>query len=367
MSLNKVSVYLPAAAIIFGWWLFVFYPLQTDKIPLPNLPPKITEPHISSWNRADLRDALLGDTSKIKSFLELWSEEQNLLAESGFTVSPGLTNEERELAIQLCSAPEETSSQDNYFPQTFNAASYLLAILPGANICSIPEGLKHHPDLYPPSICHSIPFESNRYRAEKLSLANPRAAFVSSYSDPFTIEMLQRQGIETIALDGENSLEAITQSIQCVGQTCKRNEKATLLALFIKAAMNVLDNRARWILSQREGPAAIIYHQMTIQVPTTKSLTGHLLQRLGFDVPTSPIGWRLPLAEEKLLSEQPATLIVITDDPPASHNQLMLSSAIRELNAVKQQRLCYISNQMQHQSNQFIVFAYLDLVEALRN
>lgn len=359
---NSFLLYTSTAAIIVGWWLFAFYVPNQVIPPIPKPSARISISNAALSDRNKLRDALLGDVEAMRYFLVQWDQE-NQLNDTTF-----LTEDEVDCALGLCEKLKNPaiSQGDRYFPQTFNSASFLLALVCKDQICSLPEGLRRYPDLYPDEVCCAIPSESNRYRAEKISLQNPQAAFVSSYSDPYTVEMLQQQGIDVVSLESANTLEAIQNGILSVGQTTKQQDKAQLLSLFIKAAMQTLDNRARSIMEQRSGTFALVYFQMGIQVPTTKSLTGYLLQRIGIDVIHNPVTWRVPMSEEKLIAASPESLIVITDEPDSAHKQLLLSPAIRDLDAVKQGRLCYISNHVQHQSNQFVVMAYLDLVEAMR-
>lgn len=361
MNKSNFIVYSCTATIILGWWLFAFYATGHPLPPIPNPQVRIQIPNSTQWEQATLRDALLGDTVLMRQYLLLWDEE-NKLNQTAY-----LSPEELNRALQLCDfEASPTAHAERFFPQTFNAASFLLALVGKDQICSLPEGLRRHTDLYPDEICATIPSESNRHRAEILSQQNPKAAFVSNYSDPYTIEMLQQQGIAMIALEAENTLEAIQNGIISVGAVTDRMEKAELLTLFVKAAMLTIDHRANYVMGQRTGPVVFVYYQMGLQVPTSKSLTGYLLKRLKVDVAHNPIGWRLPMSEEKLIAASPESLVIITDDPSTTHSQLFLSPALAQLDAVKQGRFCYIANHIQHQSNQFIVLAYLDLVEALR-
>lgn len=364
MTRSNFFVYSTTATIICGWWLFAFYPISYEIPPLPNPKVRIAIP-TPDWNREHLRDALLGDTDQMRTFLNLWEEEKIAL---NLPDAAALTQSDQECALQLCDTLKKLQPTGiNYFPQTFSSASYLLALIHPSQICSLPEGLRLHPDLYPEERCCTISCESNRYRAEKLSLYNPKAAFISNYSDPYTVAMLEQQGIELVSLEGDNTLEAIESGITAVGITIEQEDRAKLLRLFVKAAMHALDNRAQWVLNHRDGSPMIVYYQMMgLQVPANKSLTGYLMDRMHLKVAYNPVGWRLPLSEEKLLAEAPKSLIIISDDFENAHHDLMLSPAILQLDAVKQQRFCYIPNYIQQQSNQFIVLAYLDLVEALR-
>lgn len=363
MTRSKFLVYSSTATIILGWWLFAFYPISYTVPPIHEAIVRVQIP-TPDWDRTKLRDALLGDTALMRDFLHQWQQEEIALS---LSAPNALTPTEWDCALGLCDTLKEVhTTGPNYFPQTFSSASYLLALVHPSQICSLPEGLRHHPDLYPEEKCCTISCESNRYRAEKLSLHNPKAAFVSSYSDPYTVAMLEQQGIEMITLESDNTLEAIEDGIAIVGGVIQQEDRAELLRLFVKAAMHALDNRAEWILSRRDGNAMVVYYHLGLQEPATKSLTGYLLQRMHFKVAYNPVGWRLPLSEERLLAESPKSLIIISDEPESAHQDLMLSAPILQLDAVKQQRFCYIPNYIQQQSNQFIVLAYLDLVEALR-
>ena len=266
-------------------------------------------------------------------------------------------------------------------PQTYAAASFLLALAPANEIVALPGRLRGQEHLYPRALTDQIPLDIERYNAEKLFRAHPEIAFVAHFSHPATIETLANQGVILYTMKNPASLQDISHELMHIGNIISRPLEAELLSLFIDAAMLALDNRLQILTKEFDAadikPPRLLflnYHQ-NFSIPTKKTLTGQLLKRIGawdISLPYSEANeqsheWMMmPIDKERLINLDPECLVIAAENPQAVEREIRQDIALKQLSAVRNNRLYFVDESIHHSPSQYIVLAYYDIIQALK-
>jgi iron complex transport system substrate-binding protein len=413
---SSFFLYLSCGTFILGWWTLAWmekpaYPLSQQATFIDHSLTLRTSdlfPFLASLNRLTLQEALGGRFDLMLKLIEEWDLDAQVLTEKGMKGVQRLSNESylqaQLLAKLIESYPDDqrvkinnqlrsrlilddngkqidlTHPLQQFFPQTYVAASFLLAIANPKQIKGIPKGLRALPHLYSTKLLQQIPTDLDNLQGEKLYLAKPDIAFISHYSHPNTLQVLQSQGIQLYAIKNIDTLADIQKILLKIGHLCNRPIEAQLLHLFIEASLMMLDNRLSALYTFHHLPSSVkpvksvlyLYHQQHYMMPTTKCLTGQLWKRAlqyhpGIICPLSedPYLWRLPFNQEKIVNFDADCLIISTPSLEAYKNQILYSFALKQLKSFHFKHLFYIDETVQESPTQYIVLAYFDIFQAL--
>jgi iron complex transport system substrate-binding protein len=267
--------------------------------------------------------------------------------------------------------------QKKYLPQTYVSATFLLSLLDTEQIIGLPTGFRKQKNLFSQDIFDSIPLDLERYHSEIIFQKKPDLAFIADYSLPSTVQALQNQGIDLFTLNAFNTIPEIAASIQQIGQVIDKTIEAELLTLFMESALIAIDNRllavhdTHYAANQASPRYMFLNYHAQFSVPTARTITGHLLQRLMehklvFLNPSknhfSP--WMIPIEQEKIAHCDPETLFIATEDSQPLTSPLS-DGPIAGLGAVKKNRVHYLDDDIQQSNTQYIVLAYFDLADAI--
>jgi len=392
---------------ILGWWFLAFQ--KSDLKPSHQLitsdPGPKVEIHflseLSSFDRNTIQKALSGDTNTMIQLMAEWDLDAQIMEKHGVK---GIRRLPQQLFLQgqilgrqlLNSTPEQLDRireqvrskkiiDDNGFtialhqppsrflPQTYAAASFLLALTTPEHIVAIPQGIRNQTNLYPRSLTQQIPLDIDRYNAERLYQAKPEIAFVAHYSHPSVVQALNNQGVELFTLKAINTVKEIRNALVRIGNVVNRPLEAELLSLFIEAAMVAIDNRVQAYTTFQPNPPQrplFLNHALHYSVPTAKTLTGQLLARMGFHIENLDEGkneWMTPIDLEQIVNLNPDCLIIATSTEKPLYQKITQEPALANLPALQRQRLHFVDKETQFYPSQYIVLAYYDLAYAYTN
>lgn len=308
-SYQPALIYCFSLLFIFGWWTLTIN-TNTQYLLLPQNHTKVDLTTFYSIDRQELIDALNGNRQAMLKLVYTWQEESERLN------LPALTHEE----LQLFSNTKLSMPQkQRLFPQTYAAASILLAIAAQEEVIALPRGLKKLRQLLPTQKSDKIIIESDRFNTEALSLIKPTAAFTSPYSNPATIQALKEQAIPIHTLDAALTMSEMVETVKKIGRLSNHSPEAEQLSLFIKAALQALDNRVEWLQNHQKLPNFVVaYKTDQLKIPTTKTITGSILNRMGIKTPHST-QWSLPLTNEFLQLTKPDKIIIASEQKESEH------------------------------------------------
>ena len=376
MNKSTVFIYSIATLAIVGWWYLAFtasVPFDEGTQQISN-PPKKPHPllaHLSPLDRDTLTKALTGDFALMSRLIADWDVDAQILSSQGL---PGIQRLPRKTFLKsqvLGRKLANTSSEKNqlkFLPQTYAAACFLLALVEPEQIVALPSGLRKHTHIYPDSILARIPLDVDRYNAEKLFLARPDIAFISShYSHPSAIQALQSQGIKIHDTGSLISLENILDALQSIGEVTQRKKETSLLNLFIQASLQAIKNR---LAVQKTGKTLLAskilylnYHDK-FYLPSNETFASEILARL--EIPHYPFPRSsMPLEKENLFVLNPDCLIVSSTNGEALKKQMESDPALKTLSAIKQGRVFFVDDSIQQSPTQFVVLAYYDLAQVI--
>ena len=409
---HSLFLYLSVAAFIMGWWMLAF---QKDDTPLLIIPANQSQSlaiktanlleELSPLQRDTLQKALTGNFPLMRKLIDDWDQEAQLLARKGIGNIQRLPPEsylQTHILAQLLrdSSPDSLrrlnckinldSIQDDsgrlvriedtfkrFLPQTFAAASFLMAIAPPDEITALPKGMRYLPQIYSTEKLASIPANIDRTHSERLFLAQPHLAFVAPYSHPPALEVLKNQKIQLYTLKYFDTLTEIEEALLKIGHASNHILEAQLLALFMEASFLAIDNRLQALQTITDHSSSgkrllYLYYHQHYMIPTTKSLTGQLMARalshcpqFSCPIPESRCDWRIPFEQEKILQAEPECLIISTpfyaNTQVLTHNQ----QAMQQTEALKSGKIFYLDEAIQESPTQYIVLAYYDIFQAL--
>lgn len=391
-----LNSYCLATIVIVGWWFLAFQherPISQGYYhPNPdlNFPLPLFEDHgLFSINREQLHQALSGDLLLMGKLIAEWDVDAQLLLSKGYESVKRLSPKDY-LHSQWLSRHFKNHSETNYspiqsdsqfkkfLPQTYLAASFLLALSPPEEIVALPPSLRKLIQLYPRSLTDKIPLDIDRCNSEKLFMAKPEIAFVASYSNPATIQTLSNQGIALYMTKDLSTLPDILKELLSIGNIANRPLEAEMLKIFMEAAMAANDNKIIMLTKYYADnhlpfPRVLYlnYHQ-NFSIPTLRTITGQLLKRLGaLDItlstclPNDTQKIMIPLDKERLLNLNPDYLIVAAENHQALEKEIRRDAAFSELKALQKNKLFFVDEAIQDSPTQYIVLAYHDLIHVL--
>jgi len=415
-QLKTLSVYVFLIFFISAWWTFAFQKKVTSDE--NSFSPRFfsqskhhslqIEPAITHIDRNLLQQALSGDTRLMARLIADWDIDAQILSSNGFQdvsrLNPSdflrsqslirlLQNQDYAknatsiLKQQNQHVVDDTGNYLNlkpiykkFLPQTYVAASFLLSLIPPEHIVALPRSLRDQTQLYPLSLTEQIPLDIDRYNAEKLFQAGTDLAFVAHYSHPATIQALSNQGVLLYTMKNIQSLEDISHELIATGHITGRPLQAELLKIFIDAAMCAMDNHQAALVGQLKKnhtqlPRILVvnFHQ-TFSVPTIQTLAGQIISRMPLLNASLQLAsdnnqaneWVIPLGKERLLNMDPEILVITTTNPDAAAKRICSDKSLRDLSAVRNQRLIFVDEAVQQSPSQYILLAYHDLIQALK-
>lgn len=412
--ISFLKVYGVFTAIIVGWWVLAF----KSK---PKVVTLAAEVHVEMKSkshplfpsnfiyvqREDLKRALAGDFALMTKLIVDWDIDAQLLHAAGVSsirrLAPTKFLESQMLSRVISNGNSEEAERvradysikyavddigsrihikkhfKRFLPQTYAAASFLLALVPTENIIALPRRLREQVQLYSKRVTDNIPLDIDRYNGEKLFQAKPEVAFIAHYSHPTTIQALSNQSILLYVMKDFNTLNDIMDELLVVGSIINRPLEAQLLAIFMNAAMIAIDNKLTIITQNyeriRSRPAKVLFlnHHNAYTIPTPRTLTGRLLERMGdWDISLKYVAdsdqndvWAMPIDKERLLKLDPDCLIIATENRKALESEIRDDPAMSQLSAVRNHNLYFVDEAVQQSPSQYIVLAYYDLIQTL--
>lgn len=415
-TLNTAKVYGPFILFIICWWTLAFRKgdigprhetsLENTLSDTSSATSPYYDDKLTPLNRDEIKKALAGDFSLMAKLIADWDIDAQLLEIKRYAdikkLPPGdylrsqtlirLINGNTPVPVppreRITSAMliDDSGSRIDlshpyrrFIPQTYAAASFLLALVPPNQILALPPLLREQTQIYPKELTDKIPLDIDRRNSEKLFLANPDIAFVAHYSQPATIQTLANQGIVIYMMKDLLTLDAIGEELRNIGAVIQRPLQADLMKLFIEAAFLALDNRLALIrhhYAQRgetEPHFMMLSYHQGFWVPTSKTLTGQILARMTpfdrsllYSSGNDSLGdWSKPIDKEKLLNNDPDILIIAADNGSDIVEEFYSDSALSKLRAVRNSRLFIVDEAIQNSPTQYAVLAYLDLIKTL--
>ena len=347
--------------------------------------------------RKAIKRALDGDVATMMALIQKWEIDAKILLEVGLLPVRQLSHDafikSQIIGRTLLSTPRDAIGNlesahcppviiDNFgaplathtpyrtiFPQTYQAASILLAIAECDSIAALPHGMRQQTQLYSPAVTAAIPLDANQFNNESLHLAGVEVAIISScYSHPAFISTLQRQGIKVFATGDCETVEEIQNTITQMGVLAHVPLKAELLNIFIDAALIAIDNWRHALCPQLEEEEIVVVnycHQFSLISP--RSLTYQMLKRMGIvsdqRYPQKSFienhGWSIPIPEEKLVMNVPEQLIVVAEA------SAVMRKHVADKTAKLQTACTLVDATVQNTPSQYLVLAYYDLNEAV--
>lgn len=399
--------YFGALFLIVLWWSAAFQgstQAPNDLLSLNPIKPAAKTsilPLLSPLKRDVLNEALRGDFSLMTKLIAEWDIDAQMMQAQGLRTVKRLpkdsyvkaqllgrqlkksSNEELKALHQAYRKPvihdalkkpfDLKDPPQKFLPQTYIAATFLLALTSTDNIVAIPKGLREQKSFFPAAVTDKVNLDIDRYNAEKLFKCRPDIAFVSHYSHPNTLQALKSQGIQLFTVKSLETIPEIQETLVEIGHVINRPLEAELLNLFIEASMLAIDNRVvalnlQFDQDSKHPKVLFLNHHIQYSIPTGKTLTGQLLARAGLSLYT-PKGnfndWSLTVEQEQILKFDPDCLIIASPNGESPAGSFLKERAFKQLNAVKNGRVYFVDEQVQQSPTQFVVLAYYDLFQAL--
>lgn len=380
MSTKSFYCYLLAFLFVSGWWLTAF---RTGESHLGNEAPffeRTTSPvrlfsYLHPLKREELHKALNGDFALMLQLITAWDTDAEILSEKGFQAVHRLARADfvkaqllgRQLKTNLA-----TSREARFLPQTFAAASILLAITPPEEIVALPMGFREQPKLFPETLLKRIPLDFDMHQMEALYLKKPHLAFVSNtYSHMTSIEALTNQSIPLFRCGDLAHMSEIERTLITIGTAVDRMEEAELLKLFVEATMDAIDNRIL-VLASPDKPHEknlFLHYYGRYTLPRASTVTEELLSRLHINtflkedpLLTLILAENMPIDQELIARWAPDRVVVSAPNHPD-----LLRSLEGELKQIMPSTtIHFVDDTYQQMPSQHIVMAYFDLYEALK-
>lgn len=306
--LKRALPYTLSLLLILLWWAVALKPGK-EALTTTSSHPVIKTP-FHTIDRSQLKQALNGDSDMMIRLIDAWDKE---------AVAKGVRRLSDIELETLRSFQKEKKEKGRFFPQTYAAACFMLGLGAAEQIVALPQGLRKQKGLLTGDILSKIPEDAHRFNTERLALANPDGAFIAAYSDPGTIQALRRQKIPAFILDDAQTLPDIMTAIRQVGHVTDNEREAEQLCLFVKAALLALDNRVEWLIQTEQMPHFLLAYEMNgLHLPTRKTVTGQLLERMGIP-PATGDSWTVPLTKEYMELSQPDFLLIASERDEKKH------------------------------------------------
>lgn len=404
MHHSSLKLYLPTILFVLLWWGCAFLPLTrvnpVNQTVEPSAERSLVQaaPYLAPLSRQKIHEALLGNIDLMLSLMAEWDTEAQLLALVDQNVQRlpaskylrgqliGRQMQARGKGSALETPPELTTVVDDagsalslttdrtrFLPQTYVAASFLIALSPPEQIVALPKGFREQTQVIPAAYANRVLMDIGPYQTELLAQYKPQLAFVAPYTLPATRQALLGLGAELFVIDRVDTIETIQSSLKRVGQAVGRAEEAELLALFMEAALCALDNRLNNACPYRsnERPDTLyLNYYAKFSAPTCRTLTGHLLGRLGLNTfpalaKASEDSWQISLEVEKIVEINPKAIILSSTHEASLKTMVLQHPALQQVSAVRNGRVYTVDEIVQDSPSQFAVLAYYDLVKVL--
>lgn len=397
-------LFLPLSfAGILCWWGVAFksapqtQPVRIIEAHQPSTPQLPLFSSLTQLHRDELQKALAGNTSLMAKMIADWDVDAQLIEDAGYNHTkrlPGKSylrsqvlgrmltqskprrlerlreqmraksvTDDAENTLDLAKAPRR------FLPQTYGAASFLLALQDPKQIVALPRGLREQTQLFPVEVTSQVPIDVDRFNSEKLYLAKPDVAFIAHYSHPAMVDALRSQGIPLFTITKLDTIEDIKNALMKLGQVINRSFEAELMAIFMDAALLAIDNRMMALKEAKKASARILfvnYHNQ-FSLPGARTLTGQLLQRAGISqmMAGTSFDWLIPIDQESIVNFNPDCLIVATTNRQEAKTQLQQNPALSHLPVVQNQKVVFVDENIQQFPSQHIVLAYFDIYQAI--
>lgn len=385
MKKGASLLYIAAFLFIGGWWGFMLWP-STPPPEIVFSPPPPKWPHtspslLSDLNRERIKKALEGSIDEMGSLIAEWDLDASLLESQGCKGIERLSHEDflrAELIARVLKSPEADiekafitktleddshqslsllTSPHRFLPQTYLAASLLLALTSPLDIVALPQNFDASHSFYSPALLDSIPLKIDPYHTERLYKSSPDIAFIANYSSHVSIASLKAQNIPLFVQNSPKTSDELLLSIRRMGHIVSHPLKGELLALFVEAAFFSLDNRlkseAPHFKENHIEKIMLLEAYSKFSLPMKGTLQESLLHHL-----TSIHPFVLPsyssIDQEKLLRFNPDCLLLITrngNSPKPPH--------------ITARHLFFLDELSAHDPSQFSVLAYFDIVLSL--
>jgi len=349
---NSALLYFLAIAFVATWWLFFFSGQVTPPLPTPPLRAKPVLESIVS--RQELLQALKGDFALMGDLVLRWDREAQHRHLN--RLPPDKVLRAHYLAKTISLTPNKTALK--ILPQTYLAAGILLTIATPTDLVALPRGFREQTYLFDAAVTQQIPLDVDHYTTEKLFLARPQIAFVSShYTHPAALQALANQGVPIHASPNCENVADVLREIEIAGRLIGREQEGELLQLFIEAALLKLDQ----IPKETKNTLFLSYYDH-FYLPLESNITGALVVRAGLPLPKVQT-FEL---KEKLIQWNPETLVIAT---PRSINLLPFlqqDPGYSQLQAVRKGRVRFVDDEVMQTPTHSLVLAYYDLIEALQ-
>lgn len=411
-SVNQVSFktkifspYVILGGFIFIWWLLAFRS-ETSSYTLTFSSPQTffisnttLFKALSPLDRQTLKNALAGDFSLAIHLIEAWDEDAQFLITKGFKNISRIEKEKlfqaKILATLICDSSKEAlhslnskiSLKDDkefitkihhrharFLPQTYTAASFLLAIADPQEIVALPKGMRQLTQIYSQEQMNQIPLDVEKLSCEGLYLQKPDLVLIAPYSNPSSLSSWKNQKLPLFCTGSLNSIEEITKALLTVGHVTNHLVQAQLLAIFLEAAFLTIDNRLEVFSNSIDMPCNDLkllylkYHQHFF-IPTPHSLEGKILQRLFshckmFKGPLIPQSdeWIHSFEKEQITAFNPDIFFISLPRTKDTH-EFKRHNLCSLLGASK--KVCCVDEAIQSSTNQYIALAYFDLFESM--
>lgn len=374
MKLKTFLLYGGCIFLIGSWWGLAFNrsiaPSELSVAP-ESQHHRLDSPcrYLSTLDRKDLHQALLGDFSLMATLIASWEMESMVLIENGDQNIRRLQPEQFQRALWLADIIRQkktTSTPRRLFPQTYVSASFLLAIARSEEILALPKGLRDYTSLYPVELTKSIPHETHQFNEEMLASARPDAAFVSSvYSHPAVIQTFSHLNIPLLKSGNMHSFQDIQNSLLEIGAAAHRTHEAELLALFMEAAVNSIDNRLALQLQVNASQHVLYLHYRDqFYFPSNQPILMERLKKFGISLDHFT-SIPLPADREKILQINPETLIISVAGGLDIRQRIFQDPFMRQLKAFQNHRIYFVDDDVQESPTQLAVLANYDLAAAL--
>lgn len=396
----SVRYTLVSLALVAVWWMIAFkQPIAHEGSPPPIKSISLrsqspTDYPLSPIDRDALHRALCGDTLLMTELIASWELDAKILERAGIAGIKHLSEEERfrsSLIARLLLSKEAVEHEakarlsfiiddagnpidlalaaDRILPQTFFSAGVLLALVNAETITALPYGIRSQKQLYPEELTAPVAADIDTTTREELVMMRPDIAIVAQhYSNPATVETLRQMGITLYLHRNISTIEDIHAATQAFGHLSARPLKAELMVLFMKAALNAIDNSFLANPPPDTSDLLIVGYHTRFSLPGKKMLTYEFQGRLGILPPNASLensDWEVPISEEQILAAKPKKLVIIAPDIPHIKEQLLARPALQHLLHQNGCSIFFLDEEVQKTASQYHVLAYYDLINAI--
>lgn len=396
MYFSNNLYYLIVISSISFWWLLAFqnpiahemtcsFKSEEEQISISS------EIDFLNLNRDEIQSALEGDVVKMKSLILEWEIAAEHLECKGVgnikrlereefifsqLIGPKLINDQKlkkTIIIDQLGQPIDISAScERIFPQTYHSGEILLALTEAKKIVALNEGLKNQKFLRNSQKINEITTFVNCFDGEKIFLAKPQVAIVAEYSHPSLIQILKKQGVQLFFQKQIENLEDLHISITNLGFLCNESLKSKLLNIFIKSALNAIDNKRQIYLKNfNYDKVLVLQYYSKHSLPAENSFINYFIQRMDLHKNISSQArsdnTRTPFSEDQIIKINPDYLIIITEMNDDKSSYFYKKRYCSHINAGKKKQIFLLDEEIQQTTSQYAVLAYFDLNNCLIN